>query len=98
MKIEHSEIKLFDSYNYYNTSFLRYSLNKIKIFKKFLDKNLGEFEKKEINVFVYEINDWIKINEKNKNYLDKYLLLKKINILLIISSLFGIFYIKKILN
>ena len=50
--------------------------------------------KKEINVFVYEINDWIKINEKNKNYLDKYLLLK-INILLIISSLFGIFYIKK---
>ena len=54
--------------------------------------------KKRTNVFVYEINDWIKINEKNKNYLDKYLLLKKINILLIISSLFGIFYIKKILN
>ncbi len=78
-KIENDNLKLLGEFKFYNTSFIRYKLNEINFFKSIINKYVNNFENKKVNVYIYEINYWKKIDLLSENNQDEYVIYKILN-------------------
>ena len=97
-RIENDNLKLLGEFKFYNTSFIRYKLNEINFFRSILNKYVNNFEDKKVNVYIYEINYWKKIDLLNENNHDKYVIYKILNfyifIIFFLSLIFSRFFTK----
>ena len=93
-KIKNDKLIFLGEFNFYNTSFVRYKLNEISSLRSALNKNVNNFEKKIINVYIYEIKNWKKINPLDENRIDKYLNHKILNFYSFIFFIFIVIFIK----
>jgi hypothetical protein len=93
-KINNDNLIFLGEFSFYNTSFIRYKLNEIDTLKPIINKYLNNFEKKIINVYIYEIKNWQKINPSKENNLDRYLNFKILNFYSFIFFIFIVIFIK----
>ena len=93
-KIENDSLKLLGEFKFYNTSFVRYKLNEINFLRSILNKYVNNFEDKKVNVYIYEINYWKKIDLLKESNQDEYVIYKILNFYLFIIFFLSLIFFR----